>query len=279
VSILLEKGPSCRILAGGTDLFVKMHGSFEGPAYVLDIKGLDGLKAFNETPDGGFVIGALTKHFTISRSAILVKRYAALAEAAESVGSPQIRHRGTIGGNICNAAPSGDTPGPLVALNAVCVVFGPAGERRVPIEAFFTGPGRTVLGPGEILKEITLPPPYGGMGSGYVKFSRRKAMDLALLGASAAIGFGPDGRFAHVHISLTTAGPTVLRAKETEAWLAGRPPGDDVIAEAGRIASKEAKPRGSWRSSEEYRRDILRTIVPQAIRKAIADGTGRMSGA
>jgi carbon-monoxide dehydrogenase medium subunit len=271
VSILLEKGASCGILAGGTDLLVKMHESFSGPEYLLDIKKLDELKAFDETPEGGFIIGALTSHFAIGRSAVLSKRYAALAEAAESVGSPQIRIRGTIGGNICNAAPSGDTLGPLLALDAVCVVFGPDGERRIPTETFFTGPGRTALENGEILKEIILPPLGVGIGSAYIKFARRKAMDLALLGASAVIGTGPDGRLGHVRISLTTAGPTPLRAKEAEAYLVGKLPEEGVIAEAGQIASREAKPRGSWRSSEEYRRDILATIVPDAIKKAIGN--------
>jgi CO/xanthine dehydrogenase FAD-binding subunit len=271
LSILIGKGMACKIFAGGTDLFIKMHGSFESPEYLLDIKRLDELKSFEETPDGGFVIGALTNHFRISRDPILVKRYTALAEAAEKVGSLQIRHRGTIGGNICNAVPSGDTLGPLLAFDAVCSVIGQNGERCLPIEAFFTGPGCTALETDEILKEIILPPCGGGAGSAYIKFTRRNAMDLALLGASAVLRFGADACFDHVRISLTTAGPTPMRAKETEAYLIGKKPDNSVIAEAGRIASLEAKPRGSWRSPEEYRRDILRTIVPEVIKKAIGD--------
>jgi CO/xanthine dehydrogenase FAD-binding subunit len=271
LSMLFEKGVACKIFAGGTDLFVKMHESFDGPRYLLDIKRLDELKSFKETPDGGFVIGALTNHFRVSRDPILAKRYTALAEAAEKVGSLQIRHRGTIGGNICNAAPSGDTLGPLLAFDAVCFIIGRNGERCLPMETFFTGPGRTALEADEILKEIILPPCGDRMRSAYIKFTRRNAMDLALLGASAVLGFGADACFDHVRISLTTAGPTPMRAKETEAYLIGKKPDDGVIAEAGLIASREAKPRGSWRSPEEYRRDILKTIVPEAIRKAIGD--------
>jgi CO/xanthine dehydrogenase FAD-binding subunit len=278
VTLLSEKGISCKTLAGGTDLLVKMHESFDGPAFVLDIKGLEELKAFGERPAGGFVIGALTTHFTLSRDNILKKRYTALTEAAESIGSLQIRHRATVGGNICNAAPSGDTLGPLLALGAVFTVYGPEGPRQIPAADFFVGPGRTVLLEGDLLKEILLPPQEDGMGSAYIKFARRKAMDLALLGASAALALDAAGHFSHVRVSLTTAGPTPMRALETEAFLKGRAAEESVIAEAGRIASREAKPRGSWRSSEEYRRDILETIVPAAIRKAILRTQGPETG-
>jgi CO/xanthine dehydrogenase FAD-binding subunit len=274
VALLYEKGMSCKILAGGTDLLVRMHESFDGPAFVLDIKGLEALRAFGETSAGGFIAGALSTHFTLSRDAVLKKRYTALAEAAESVGSLQIRHRATVGGNICNAAPSGDTLGPLLALDAVFIACGPGGPRQIPAAGFFAGPGRTVLLEGELLKEVLLPPPKDGMGSAYIKFARRKAMDLALLGASAALTLDAAGCFSHVRVSLTTAGPTPMRAPKTEAFLKGRAAEEPVIAEAGRIASREARPRGSWRSSEEYRRDILETIVPAAIRKAILRAQG-----
>ena len=266
LNILADQGDTCKIVAGGTDVFVDMHGKYTSAPVLLDIKNIPELRVFDFEPGKGAVIGALIRHHELDRSDVIRKYYPALYEGASQVGSVQIRQRGTIGGNICNAVPSGDTLGPLLVLNAEAVIAGRDGERTLPLTEFFLGPKKTALRSGELLKEIHLPDP-GKSRSGYIKFTRRGAMDLALLGASAALEI-EDGLMKNVRISLTTCAPVPMRAKEAEAVLEGKEPTEEIILAAGLAASAEAKPRSSWRCTEEYRREVLKDIVPQAIRTA-----------
>lgn len=268
LALLAEKDGGCKVVAGGTDVFVDMHGKYEPCAYVMDIKQLPELKELSFDSARGAVIGALTTHHTLDRSPVIRQYYPALFEGASQVGSVQIRHRGTVGGNICNAVPSGDTLGPLLALNAVAVIAGPQGQRQVPLEEFFLGPKKTVLKPDELLVRLLLPAP-GKSRSAYIKFTRRGAMDLALLGASASLALDEDGTCRDVRISLTTCAPVPMRAKAAEAVLEGQAPTEARLLEAGLAASQEARPRTSWRCTEEYRRDVLKEIVPNVIRIAM----------
>lgn len=267
LDILAEKGDACRIVAGGTDVFVDMHGKYETSEYLMDIKQIPELKEFFYEPGKGAVIGALTTHHDLDRSPVIRQHLPALFEGASQVGSVQIRHRGTIGGNICNAVPSGDTLGPLLALNASVVLASASGERALPLEEFFLGPKKTARKPDELLMKILLPEP-GASRSAYIKFTRRGAMDLALLGASAALELD-GGVCRNVRVSLTTCAPVPMRAKEAEAVLEGQAPTEELIAQAGLAASREAKPRSSWRCTEEYRREVLKEIVPRVIRTAL----------
>lgn len=268
VQLLAEKGERCKIVAGGTDVYVDMHGKYESAPYLMDIKQLEELKEFTYVPGQGLTIGALTTHHFLDRSPIIRRYYPALYEGASQVGSVQIRHRGTIGGNICNAVPSGDTLGPLLALNATVVLAGVDGQRTLPLEEFFLGPKKTALKSGELLVKILLPDP-GKSRSAYIKFTRRGAMDLALLGASAALELDGAGVCRNVRVSLTTCAPVPMRAKQAEAVLEGKVPTEELIAQAGLAAAGEAKPRTSWRGTEEYRRDVLEEIVPRVIRTAM----------
>ena len=266
ISILAEKGDECKIVAGGTDVYVDMHGSFESKPVLVDIKKLDELKVFDYYPGDRLEIGALTTHHFLDRSPVIRDYFAALQEGASQVGSVQIRHRGTIGGNMCNAVPCADTLGPLLVLDAVAVIAGPDGRREVPAEEFFLGPKKTVLKTGEILEKIILPDKK--KGSAYIKFTRRNAMDLALLGASASMYIDAEGLCRDVRISLTTCAPVPMRARNAEAVLEGKAPDEETLIAAGLSASEEARPRSSWRCTEEYRRDVLKSIVPRVLRIA-----------
>lgn len=276
VQLLSQKGSECRIVAGGTDVFVDMHGKYESAPCLMDIKGLDALKAFDYEPGRGLTIGALTTHHFLDRSPVIRQYFPALYEGASQVGSVQIRQRGTIGGNICNAVPSGDTLSPLLVLDAAAVLVGSAGRRELPLEEFFLGPKKTARKADELLVELHLPD-AGKSRSAYIKFTRRGAMDLALLGAAASLELDGDGACRRVRIALTTSAPVPMRAKQAEAVLEGRAPTDALLAEAGLTASQEARPRTSWRGTEEYRRDVLREIVPQVLRTAL-DRTKRGVG-
>ena len=268
IGLLAEKGDACKILAGGTDVFVDMHGKYEHHAFLMDIKQLPELKEFQFIPGEGLSIGALTTHHALDRSAVIRSHFTALYEGASQVGSVQIRQRGTIGGNICNAVPSGDTLSPLLVLDAKVMLAGIGGWREMPLEEFLIGPKKTALAPGELLVKILLPDP-GESKSAYIKFTRRGAMDLALLGASAAIGLDSNGVCRHVRIALTTCAPVPMRARDAEAVLLGEKPTQELIRRAGLVASQEANPRSSWRCSERYRRDALEEIVPRVIQIAL----------
>ena len=258
-------GKRCKILAGGTDVLVEMHSGHKSYELLMDIKKIEELKGVEYTPENGLVIGAATTHRYLERWPVIREVYPALYEGVSQVGCVQTRHRGTIGGNICNAAPSGETLGPLLALNASLVLQSSKGMRELPFGEFFTGPKKTVLQEGELLTHILVPAPASNSSSAYTKFTRRKAMDLALLGTAVNLAIHQGKICENVCISLTTAAPTVIRAKKTEAFLIGKALTAETMKEAGVIAAAEARPRSSWRSSEEYRREVLKEIVPKTI--------------
>jgi len=264
-----ELGSKCKIFAGGTDVLVSMHGGHKAYALLMDIKNLEELKGVEYTPEKGIVIGALTTHRCLERLPVIKEVYTALFEGVSQVGSVQTRNRGTIGGNICNAVPSGDTLGPLLALNASVIVQSVRGAREIPFGELFPGPKKTALQEDELLIKILIPARLPNSASAYTKFARRNSMDLALLGTAPDL-ISNDGKTCNnVRISLTTAAPTIIRARKTEEYLAGKELTKDVMKEAGEIASAEAKPRSSWRSSEEYRREVLKAIVPRTLAIAL----------
>ncbi len=256
-----------RILAGGTDVLVSMHGGALQPRTLIDIKALDELKGMQETPEG-LDIGALITHRELEVSPLIRQKYTALFEGCSQVGSMQIRFRGTLGGNICNAVPSADSTGPLLALGAVCIIAGSQGERSVPLSDFFTGAKHTVLKEDELLKRVLLPLPAARSGSCYTKFTRRNAMDIALYGVSCYVALR-DEKIAAARIALTTAAPTPIRAYEAEKLLIGRIPDGALAAEAGKCARAEARPRSSWRSSAEFRLALTEELTARTVTTAV----------
>jgi CO/xanthine dehydrogenase FAD-binding subunit len=264
VRMKLETGG--KYLAGGTDVFVAMHGAKERYATLIDLKGIEELKGF-KTGSGasdGIDFGALTPHRVFEMNGLIKERYTALFEGCSGVGSPQIRVRGTVGGNICNAVPSADSVGPLLVFNAACVFVGEEGERETPLCEFFTGARKTVLGENGLLKRIILPEPAEKSGSAYIKYTRREAMDLALFGVSCYIALDKD-HIQTARIALTTAAPTPIRATDAEAFLAGRAPGEAEFREAADLAATQARPRSSWRSSAEFRTALAKELTFRAI--------------
>lgn len=262
VGVLAEVREKARVLAGGTDLLVLMRAGQVKPQYLVDIKRLSELKQVGYSPDGTFVIGALATHRDLETSCLVQKKFSILHDGVSRVGSVQIRNRATVGGNICNALPCADSVGPLLALGARLKLQGPMGEREVLLEEFILGPRKTVLATDEILTAILVPP---GTGQGaYIKFTKRKAMDLAVLGVSVYLEYNGDDTCHEVRIALTTAAPIPIRAREAEASLKGQVPTDEALERAGAIAAREARPRTSWRSTEEYRRALLQVLVPRA---------------
>ena len=200
---------------------------------------------------------------------MIKKHYRAMFEGCSRVGSVQIRTRGTLGGNICNGAPSADSIGPMLVHDARVVAAGPAGEREAPLHDFYLGLKKLDLRPDELLARIRIPAPPAHSGSFYIKYTRRDAMDLALLGVSAYVELTGD-TLKTVRIALTTAAPTPIRAFETERILTGRPAVEGTFLAAGKAVLKESHPRSSWRSSAEFRLALLEELTAQALRQATA---------
>jgi len=272
----LKRDLKARILAGGTDVIVAMHSGALRPAALIDIKRIKALQGIRDTGDA-LVFGALTSHREIEEDPLYEKTYTALYEGCSQVGSVQIRFRGTLGGNICNAVPSADSIGPLLVFDAKCVVASDTAERTVELSEFFTGPKRTVLQDNEILKEIVVPKPKPGTGSCYIKYTRRKAMDLALCGCSILVSLDSEERIVTARVALTTSAPTPIRAPHAEEYLTGKKTGEVDIAELRRLTVSDAKPRSSWRSSAELRLTLIEELAEQAFQKALARAKGEQS--
>ena len=268
--ILMKYDGKARIYAGGTDVLLQMKRGQSHPEALVDIKGIPELHGIGCTETGGATIGALTTHHELEKSKTVREKYPALHDGVSRVGSVQTRNQGTIGGNLCSALPSADTAGPLLALGANVRIFGPKGERELSLGKFYVGAKMTALEAGEILTHIVIPPLEPINGQAYIKFSRRKAMDLALLGVAVYLERDEKTMTCQrARIALTTAAPIPFRAHQTEEYLKGRPLTEANLKEAGVLAAAEAAPRDSWRSAAEYRRHLIRVLIPRAAKKAI----------
>jgi carbon-monoxide dehydrogenase medium subunit len=267
-SLLKEYGANATLIAGGTDVMVKIRNTKKAPGVLISLRGLKDLRYIRKNK--GYHIGALTTHRMLEQSEMVQRELSALHAGASRIGSVQIRNVATVGGNICNAAPSADTAGPLLALGAVCVLEGPDGRRSVPMEEFFTGTYKTVRKRDEVLVELKIPEEIGQFGSAYWKHSRRKAMNLPILGVAVALSLSNDNTISDARIALTVAAPTPVRAYKTEEFLKGKPLIDAVLEEAGKIAASPdcCSPRDSLRCEAWYRREIIAVYVARMAKLA-----------
>jgi CO/xanthine dehydrogenase FAD-binding subunit len=261
LGLLYEHGDKAKVIAGGTDLMIQWKKRLLSPDYLISLRNVPELNFIN--CDGGLRIGSATTHRSLELSPEIQKWFPVIWDAVSGLGSVQVRNSATIGGNLCNAAPSADTAPPMLVLEAqVKIASGGAGRSVVPIETFFKGPGKTVLQPGEIVTEFSIAQPLPRTGMAYTKHTRRKAMDLPILGVAVLLSFNEDlSTCAKARVALGVAAPTPMRAKQAEAFLEGKSINEKVLAEAGEIAATEASPRTTIRGSEWYRRDMIRVLV------------------
>lgn len=273
---LLAENSNLKIIAGGTDVLIKLrHGEWENQELlsIRNIKGMDEIKLLE---DGSISIGAMASFTQLFRSEIINKYLYVLSEAAVSMGGPQIRNMATVGGNICNGAVSADSAPTLFALNAELVLKSLSGERRVPITEFYAGPGRVKLQPGEILTSIIITKEnYDGLNGNYIKYSNRKALDIAMLSVSVVCK-EYEGKFTDMRIALGVAAPTPIRCSEAENYAIGKTVSDETIKEISNLALKSSKARDSWRGSKAYREHLIVVLIQRAIKEAIkrAGGNG-----
>ena len=263
ISLMEKYGEEAKILSGGTDLFVAMKEQRLSPKYLVDIKNIPDLEYIIYDEKEGLRIGALTTIRQIETSLLIRERFLPLAQAAKVLGSVQVRNRATIGGNLCNAAPSAETAPTLLVLNTNVKVAGSKGERTLPLEQFFLGPGLTVL-QNEILTEIMVPSLSANIRGVYLKIGRRRAVDLALVGVAVAVAM--DGnKWKDVRIALGAVAPTPIRARRAEKLLEGKRTDAALMQEAGQIASEEASPISDVRASAWYRKELVKVLVQRAL--------------
>ena len=254
-------------LAGGTD-FIPMYrdGLWKADA-VVDIKNLDGMRDLRETSEGLF-IGAAVCMNDLAQSPLVKSHWDILAQGASVVGSDQVRNRATVGGNICTASPCADTPPALYVLEAIVLIRGKSGERRVPIRDFATFVRKTIVQKGELIVGLLIPKPANGTVGVYEKLSRRKGSDLAVVSTAALAAPREDGGYTW-RIALGAVAPTIIRVPEAEAILSKGHTEADVLkaAEAAALASR---PISDVRASEVYRRTMVRNVTRRAIQKVLA---------
>ena len=259
-----------QLLAGGTDLVIGMKAFTETPQSVISLQKIPGLTGI--TTDGDSInIGAMTKVREVELSADIQQHHTALAEGATEIGSIQIRNLATIGGNIAHASPAADTVAGLLVADAQVDIASADGERTVPINELFTGPGQTVLTPGEIIIRFRLPNPASG--SHYIKHKIREVMDLAFIGVAAAVNM-ENGTITDARIGLAAVAPTPIRATEAEELLKGNEPTPELLEQAGEAAAVASSPISDLRCSAEHRREMVNVLTRRTLRQASERASG-----
>jgi carbon-monoxide dehydrogenase medium subunit len=262
IQMLAERHDEISVLAGGTDLLLGMRSGTIAPQSVMSLKQLSDLQLIESSSDSGLRLGAMVTLRQIARSELLRTQYPCLVETALLMASEQIRSLATVGGNLCNAAPSADMAPPLIALDAVARIIGPQGERRLPMEDFFLDPGRTALETGELLVEIELPP--AERVTRYVRLTPRANMDIAVVGVAAGLQL-EGGTVAAARIVLGAVAPVPLRLRPAEEVLIERPLTPDTILAASTIAEQQCSPISDVRGSEWYRRRMVGVLLRRTL--------------
>jgi CO/xanthine dehydrogenase FAD-binding subunit len=276
LAVFREQGEGGRALAGGTDLVVQVKegGKIPDPAYLVSLRRVPELRGIEFSEGEGLRIGAAATMTEVVQSPLIQERYRILADGAGVVGSIQTMNVATVGGNICNAAPSADTAPPLLACEATAVIAGPEGEREVPLEEFWLGPSETVLRPGELLRELRLPAPPANTGGVYQRHTPRKQMDVAVVGVGVLLTLGSDNHIDRARIALGAVAPTPIRARQAEAALEGNSISEPLFGQAAETAASEASPISDIRGSAEFRRHLVRVMTERCLHEAARRASG-----
>lgn len=272
----LQEDTEAIIIAGGSDVLIKIReGKFAG-CRLVSIHGIRELEGVCMEADGTIVIGPTTTFSHLTNNAMIQEHVPMLGDAVDQAGGPQLRNIGTIGGNVCNGATSADGASSLFALNAVLVLTGPAGTREVPIQKFYTGPGRTVRDHGEVLTAIRIrKEDYAGFGGYYFKYGKRNAMEIATLGCACMVKLSADKQqIEEMRLAYGVAAPTPIRCSVVEEKARGMKIGSELYELVGTGALEEVNPRTSWRASKEFRLQLVEEMAKRALKQAITYAGG-----
>jgi carbon-monoxide dehydrogenase medium subunit len=267
VAALAKHGVAARVLAGGTDLLVQMRTGARTPAVLVDVKRIAELTAITQGASG-VTIGAAVCGDELSNHKELIALWPGVFEAAALIGSKQVQGRASIGGNLCNSSPAADTTPALLANEARCIIAGPNGRREVAIDAFCTGPGKNVLGAGELLVALFLPRPAARTSDAYLRLIPRTEMDIAVVGAGVRLTLGADGTCTAARVALGAVGPTAFVVPEAGAALVGKKLDDASLAAAAAAASAATRPIDDKRGTIVYRRHVAGVLTKRAARIA-----------
>lgn len=270
VAVLAANGQDARMLAGGTDILVQLRSRRRSAHVLVDAKTIPQLNRLSYNRRSGLELGAAVPCYRIYENAAISKAYPGLIDAAALIGGIQIQGRASIGGNLCNSAPSGDSIPPLIVLGGVCNIAGPGGTREVGVEDFCTAPGRNVLQPGELLVSIHFSPPVPHSGANYLRFIPRNEMDIAVAGVASSVVLDPGGRrFVSARISLASVAPTPVFARAASQSLVGKPVSDETIEEAAQLAMADCKPINDMRGTIQQRVHLVGVLTRRTLRTAI----------
>jgi len=266
-------GDEARFLAGGQSLVPAMNFRLARPAMLIDVNPLRELDFVRVAGDGALRIGALTRHRTLERDALVARHAPLVAEAVRQVAHPQIRNRGTLGGNLAHADPASELPAVMLALGARFCARSSRGERWIDAPAFFRGPLTTALGPGELLVEIAIPPLPPRSGTCFLEVARRRG-DYALVGVAAVVTLGADGTCTAAALALCGAGATPMRAARTAAALVGRRAGERELRDAAAVVDAEIDPATNVHATGAFRRHLAGVLARRALAAAAARAEG-----
>ena len=270
---LMQADSEARVLAGGTDLLIQFRAGWRQPSAFIDVKHIPELIAISERDDG-VRIGASAAAASICEHPALNRFWPGLVEATHLIGSTQIQGRASLGGNLCNASPAADSICALIVNRARCVIAGPSGERSVPVEAFCTAPGRTVLERGEILVAIDLPRPAARTADAYLRLIPRSEMDIAVAGAAVSVTLDSAGTCTAARVAIGAVAPTALLVPAAVAALVGSRLDDDALGRAAEAARALAQPIDDKRGTVAYRRQVVGVLVKRAAAKAAERARG-----
>jgi CO/xanthine dehydrogenase FAD-binding subunit len=264
--VLSQHGENAQVLAGGTDVLVKLKERSIAPEILVDIKGIQVLSGIEYQDFKGMIVGPLTTIREIETSPVVREHLPVLAHAAHLLGSVQVRYRATIGGNLCNALPSADTGPYLIAMGAEAEVSGPGGKRKILVEDIFAASGENSLQPAEVMTAIEIPPWSRFTGGAYIKHAIKNAVDVAIVNVGVMVVTDPQKKILQeARLALGAVGPRPIRPKEAEEFLKGKPVEEGVIAKAAKMASLAARPR----TMPEYKTEMVFVLTKRALREAL----------
>ena len=275
-TLLAGKNGDAQILAGGTDLLVQLREGRRQAKLVIDIKNIPELTQVTFDSTNGLRIGAAASCHEICSDPNVSEHYPGLVDGIHLIGGVQIQNRASVGGNLCNASPAGDSIPALIVHEAICHITGPNSMRTLPVEEFCIAPGKNTLQSGEFLTSISVPRPKEKFGASYLRFIPRNEMDIAVIGAGASVVLDANGkRFVSARIALGAVAPTPLFASEAGAFLSGKALTHENVKEAARMAQSIAKPITDLRGTAEHRKHLVAVLVERAFDKAIERAGGQ----
>jgi aerobic carbon-monoxide dehydrogenase medium subunit len=274
VDLLAAHAGTAQILAGGTDLLVKLRTGFVEPQLIVDVKAIAQIRGI-QSDARGFRIGAATSCAEIGEHAGVRAAWPGVVEGLRLIGSTQIQGRATLGGNLCNASPAADSVPALIAAGALCEVVGPAGEREVLVEQIVTAPGRTLLARGEFVVAFRLPKPAPRSGDAYLRLIPRTEMDIAVVGVGVALALDAAGTCTHARVGLGAVAPTPLLVADAAKALIGTKVDEKALSALAAATSAACKPIDDKRGTIAYRIQVAGVLAKRAARKALERAGGK----